>query len=59
LLTGQNIDATANRERKRQRRLWKVVVTLGVPLAYVWGRELAGSPVHPACHRSSPATRRW
>ena len=47
VLRGQKVDASANRERKRQRRLASLVVILGVPVAWFWYRELSGNPIHP------------
>ena len=32
---------------RRQRRLARLVVILGVPVAWFWFRELRGNPVHP------------
>ena len=47
VLRGQQVNASANRERKRQRRLARLVVILGVPVAWFWFRELTGNPIHP------------
>ena len=47
ILRGRQINATANRERKRQQRLLRLVVVLGAPLLWFWYRELSGSPVRP------------
>jgi ATP-dependent Zn protease len=47
VMRGQKVDASANRERKRQRRLLRLVVILGVPVAWFWFRELSGNPIHP------------
>jgi ATP-dependent Zn protease len=57
LLRGRQINASANRERKRQQRLTRLLVVLGVPLLYFWYREISGSPVRPgipAIIRNSP-----
>jgi len=45
ILRGDRVDATANRERVRRKRLWWAVVLLGAPLAYFWFRQLTGNPV--------------
>ncbi|MEP7112694.1 MAG: AAA family ATPase [Ilumatobacteraceae bacterium] len=47
VLRGRQINASVNRERKRQQRLLRLVVMLGLPVAYFWYRELTGSPVRP------------
>jgi ATP-dependent Zn protease len=47
VIRGSKVDATAHREQQRQRRLWKLVVLLGVPLLWFWVREFSGSPVSP------------
>jgi cell division protease FtsH len=47
LLRGRNVDATANRERRRQQRLLKLAITLAIPLVWFWYRELSGHPVSP------------
>ncbi len=57
LLRGRQVDANATRERKRQQRLTRLLVTLGVPLAWFWYHEISGSPVRPgvpAIIRNSP-----
>ncbi len=57
VLRGQKVDASANRERRRQRRLARLVVILGVPVAWFWFRELSGNPVHlgiPSVITNSP-----
>jgi len=47
VVRGSNVDATAHREQQRQRRLWKLVVLLGIPLVWFWVREFSGNPVSP------------
>src|SRR5215210_8601403 len=47
VIRGDRVDATAHRERLRQRRLLRVAVIVVVPVLYVWFRELRGDPVHP------------
>lgn len=47
VLRGRQVNASANRERKRQQRLFRLFVVLGVPLAWFWYRELTGSPLRP------------
>ena len=42
---GRHVNATANREKQRQRRLLRLVVLFGVPLLWFWIRELSGDPV--------------
>ena len=57
VVRGAQVDATAHRERRRQRRLLKVAIALGVPLAWFWYRWFTGDPVHPglpAIVRNSP-----
>ena len=57
LLRGASVDTTANRERRRQRRLLRLVVTVGIPVGWFWFRELSGDPVRPglpAIVRESP-----
>jgi cell division protease FtsH len=57
LLRGRQINASANRERKRQQRLRRLLVALGVPLLYFWYREITGNPLRPgipALIRNSP-----
>ncbi len=45
LIRGQQVDASEQRERVRQRRLRRLLVVLGAPLAWIWIRELQGNPV--------------
>ena len=57
LLRGRQINASVNRERKRQQRLFRIVVFCSVPLAWFWYRQLSGDPVHlgvPSLIRNSP-----
>lgn len=57
LLRGRHLDASANRERRRQRRLLHLLITLSIPLVWFWYRQLTGDPVHlgvPAVIRNSP-----
>lgn len=57
VLRGRQVNASANRERKRQQRLTRLLVALGVPLVWFWYREISGSPVRPgvpAIIRNSP-----
>jgi len=57
LIQGRQLDTSVKRERVRQRRLLRVALTLLVPLAYIWYRELSGNPVHlglPALFSSDP-----
>ncbi len=46
VMSVRGADVGANRERQRQRRLWKIAVILGVPTAWVWWRLLVGQPVN-------------
>jgi len=58
LLKGASVDATANRERHRQRRLLRLAAIFGIPVAYFWYRELIGNPISPgmpALLRDNPA----
>jgi ATP-dependent Zn protease len=45
LLRGRQVNATANRERKRQQRLTRLLIALGIPLAWFWFRQLSGNPI--------------
>ena len=57
LVHGHQVDTTAAREHQRQRRLTRLVVVFGLPLAWIWYRELTGNPVSPGLPsivRSSP-----
>jgi len=57
VVRGRKVDATAHREQQRQRRLWKLVALLGIPLIWFWVREFSGNPVSPglpAIIRESP-----
>ncbi|MGZ4806348.1 MAG: AAA family ATPase, partial [Ilumatobacteraceae bacterium] len=45
LLRGHQVNASANRERRRQRRLLRLLVVLAVPLGWFWYRQLTGNPV--------------
>ena len=45
ILRGHQVNASANRERKRQQRLLRLVVWLGVPLVWFWYRFLSGNPI--------------
>jgi cell division protease FtsH len=57
LLRGRQVNASANRERKRQRRLRRLVITFGIPVVWYWYRQLSGDPVRagvPAFLRSNP-----
>jgi cell division protease FtsH len=47
LLRGRQINASVNRERKRQQRLLRLVLVLGLPVIWFWYRELSGRPVRP------------
>ncbi len=47
MLTGNDIDATANRERMRQRRLQRTLVLLSVVLAYLLWRLINDNPIRP------------
>lgn len=57
MVRGRKVDATAHREQQRQRRLWKLVALLGIPLVWFWVRQFSGDPVSPglpAIIRESP-----
>ncbi|MFM7687016.1 MAG: AAA family ATPase [Actinomycetota bacterium] len=47
VVRSHDVDTTSARERQRQRRLWKLVVALGIPTVWFWWRELSGNPVRP------------
>ena len=57
VMRSEHTDTNSHREHQRRRRLWKLVVVLGIPLGWVWYREIAGNPVSfgfPAIIRDSP-----
>ena len=57
VLRGRQINASVTRERKRQQRLLRLVIALGLPVAWFWYREISGSPVRggiPPLIRNSP-----
>ena len=57
VIHGAHVDASAHRERRRQRRLLRLVIVLAVPLAWFWVRWFSGNPVKPglpAIVRNSP-----
>ena len=45
ILRGRQVNASANRERKRQNRLTRLVIVLGIPLVWFWYRQFSGNPV--------------
>ena len=45
ILRGRQVNASANRERKRQNRLTRLVIVLGIPLVWFWYRQFTGNPV--------------
>jgi cell division protease FtsH len=47
MLTGKDIDANANRERTRQKRLRKTLVVLGAVFAYLMYRLVNDNPIRP------------
>ena len=47
VVRGRHVDASAHRERQRQRRLRRLLLLIGVPLAFFWYRELFGTPLRP------------
>ncbi len=47
MMSGNDIDATANRERVRQRRLRRALVVLGVVFAYLFKRLIDDNPIRP------------
>ena len=57
VLRGRQINASVTRERKRQQRLLRLVIALGMPVAWFWYREISGNPVRggiPPLIRDSP-----
>ena len=46
LLRGHQVNASVNRERRRQARLLRLLVVLAVPLAWFWYRQLTHDPIH-------------
>ncbi|QQS25428.1 MAG: AAA family ATPase [Actinomycetota bacterium] len=51
IVRGTAVDANESAERARQRRLWRLVVAGGLPVAWIWYRELSGNPVRPGIPR--------
>jgi len=47
MMSGDDIDATANRERVRQRRLKRALVVLGLTFAYLLMRLIDDNPIRP------------
>jgi len=47
VLRGRQVNANANRERKRQQRLLRLVLVFSGPLIWFWYREIVGNPVSP------------
>lgn len=47
VIRGRHVDATAHRERRRTRRLWKLFFVLATPLAIFWAFEVSGRPMRP------------
>ncbi|CAB4889722.1 unannotated protein [freshwater metagenome] len=47
VVRGGNVDTSATRELQRQKRLKKLAIIVGVPLIWIWYRELIGNPVSP------------
>jgi ATP-dependent Zn protease len=47
IVRGERVDATANREKVRHKRLWWLAAWLGIPLAWFWFRELTDNPIRP------------
>ncbi len=45
ILRGRQVNASANRERKRQQRLTRLLIVLGIPVAWFWYRYLSGNPI--------------
>ncbi len=57
LLRGHQVNASANRERKRQQRLTRLLVVLSIPLVWFWYRQLSGNPIRlgmPAVIQDNP-----
>ncbi len=59
VLRGRQINASVARERKRQQRLLRLVIALGLPVAWFWYREISGSPFVPAFPGSSATAPNW
>lgn len=47
VLVGDRLDTALQRERVRQRRLWKIFWFTAIPLGWIWWRELSGNPIDP------------
>ena len=45
IVRGTDVDASATRERSRQRRLLRASIMLSCVLVFVWWRELSGNPI--------------
>lgn len=48
---GRDVDASVNAERQRQRRLLRTAIAIGIPLVWIWWRQLSGNPVRPGLPR--------
>jgi ATP-dependent Zn protease len=46
LLRGHQVNASVNRERRRQARLLRLLFVLAVPLAWFWYRHFTHNPIH-------------
>ena len=47
ILRGKGIDVTRERERSRQRRLWKILAWMLPVVAFLYWRILSGNPIQP------------
>ena len=45
VIRGRQVDTAAAREKVRQRKLRRLLIVLGVPLAYIWWREARNRPI--------------
>ncbi|MBK5332288.1 MAG: hypothetical protein JJD93_09975, partial [Ilumatobacteraceae bacterium] len=45
IMRGHQVNASANRERRRQQRLTRLLVGLSIPLVWFWYRQLGGNPI--------------
>jgi cell division protease FtsH len=45
IVQGDRVDATQNREKVRQKRLWKLLAVLSVPFGWFWYRQATDNPI--------------
>eukprot|EP01041_Mallomonas_annulata_P029125 gene29125-51065_t len=59
IVQGDRVDATQNREKVRQKRLWGLLAVLSVPFGWFWYRQATDNPIEfgmPAWITDDPTT---